>query len=123
MSGATETVIACEEPAFSVKLLGEMVTPDGRLPAETEIGPVKLLLVADTVTGKDWPAAMLMATGEAASWRLGGAGAAAGVTVTPMPKLLKRTRARGEALGIASESDVARQFVVNVLGATNHHPN
>ena len=46
-----------EEPALSVKLLGEMVTPDGRLPAETEIEPVKLLpAVADTVTGKDWPA-------------------------------------------------------------------
>ena len=43
--------------------------------AETEIGPVKLLLAAaDTVTGKDWPAAMLMSTGETASCKLGGAG-------------------------------------------------
>ena len=81
-------MIGWEEPAFSVKLLGEIVTPDGRLLAETELGPVKLLLaVAETVTGKDWPAAMLMSTGEAASWMLGGAGAAAGVTVTPTPKV------------------------------------
>lgn len=88
MPGATETVIGWEEPAFSEKLLGEMVTPDGRLPAETEIGPVRLLLaVADTVTGKDWPAAMLMSTGETASCKLGGAGGAAGVTVTPTPKV------------------------------------
>jgi hypothetical protein len=66
--GATETVIGWEEPAFSEKLLGEMITPDGRLTAETEIAPVKLLLaVADSVTGKDWPAAMLMFAGEAAS--------------------------------------------------------
>jgi len=86
--GATEIVIGWEEPAFSVKLLGEMVTPDGRLLAETEIGPVKLLLaVADTVTGKEPPAAMLMSTGETASWKLGGAGGAAGVTVTPTPKV------------------------------------
>lgn len=88
MPGATETVTGWEEPAVSVKLLGVMVTPDGRLPAETEIDPVRLLLaVADTVTGKDWPAAMLMSAGEAASCKLGGAGAAAGVTVTPTPKV------------------------------------
>lgn len=88
MPGATETVTGWEEPAVSVKLLGEMVTPDGRLPAETEIGPVKpLLAVADTVTGKESPAAMLMSTGEAASWKPGAGGAAAAVTVTPTPKV------------------------------------
>lgn len=89
MPGATETVTGWEEPAFSVKLLGEMVTPDGRLPAETEIVPVKpLLAVADSVTGKDWPAAMLMSAGEKASWKPGaGAGGAAAVTVTPTPKV------------------------------------
>jgi len=86
--GATETVIGWEEPAFSVKLLGETVTPEGRLAAETEIEPVKPFPpVADTVTGKDWPAATLMSTGEAASWKLGAGGAAAGVTVTPTPNV------------------------------------
>jgi hypothetical protein len=51
-----------------------------------------LLAVADTVTGKESPAAMLMSTGEAASWKPGAGGAAAAVTVTPTPKVCGRNR-------------------------------
>ena len=72
---ATESVTCCEEPAVSVNVLGEIVTPDGRVPAETEIVPVKLLLpeadVAEIVTGKEPPSAMLITAGEAAIWKLG----------------------------------------------------
>jgi hypothetical protein len=63
-----EIVIGWEDPGLTEKVEGEIVTPWGRLLAVTEIDPAKPLApVAETVTGKDSPAATLMSAGDALS--------------------------------------------------------